>query len=59
MKNVTTPRTLSECSFVVGYRSLDHSHHRRESVTERAAGVVLAVVCGVMLALALAHWWSA
>ncbi len=56
MKNYTIPRTMES-----GHWSFnaDPIEHYPQSRTERAAGVVLAVVIGVMMALALVAWWSA
>lgn len=53
MKNYTIPRTMES-----GHWSFDAdpiSYHP-QSRTERAAGVVFAVVIGVLLAAALVHW---
>lgn len=36
-----------------------HVYRRRVSLGERIAGVVVAVVIGVLMAMALVHWWSA
>jgi hypothetical protein len=56
VKNYTIPRTMES-----GHWSFnaDPIEHYPQSRTERAAGVVLAVVIGVMMALALVAWWSA
>jgi hypothetical protein len=35
-----------------------HWHKRLESRAEAAAGIVLAIIVGVVLAAALVHWWS-
>lgn len=53
MKNLQTPRTLSESSFVTGYPAVVVTSRR-----ERIAGVLLAVVIGVVMAALLAHWWA-
>ncbi len=45
-------RTLDECRFW-NADPIERSH-RHEGI----AGLVLAVVIGVMLALALVHWWA-
>lgn len=54
MKNITTPRTLAECNFSIGYPTVALPNRR-----ERVAGVVLAVVIGILCAAGLVHWWSA
>lgn len=46
------------------YRHADYAgiygpYGRATSTAERAAGVLLAVAIGVLLAAALLHWWSA
>jgi ABC-type nitrate/sulfonate/bicarbonate transport system permease component len=50
---VTTPRTMES-----GHWSFnaDPIEHYPQSRTERAAGVVLAVVIGIVLAALLVHW---
>ncbi len=50
---VTTPRTMEDATWVAGGQAI---HHYPQSRTERAAGFVLAVVIGVLLAAALVHW---
>lgn len=57
MKNITTPRTLSECSWTTGYPAVQHEHHSREGMVERIAGVLLATVIGVLLSAFLLHFW--
>lgn len=57
-RNERTPRTLSDCSWHTGYASAQ-LHRDPIPATERAAGVLLAVVIGVLLAVSLVHWWSA
>ena len=54
MKNCVTPRTLSECQFVTGYSTLPIK--AAVSRSERAYGVILAVVIGIALALLAVHW---
>lgn len=49
----TAPRTLSECSFVTGYSTLPIA--APVSRFERIAGVLLAVVIGLALALLIVH----
>jgi hypothetical protein len=53
---VTTPRTMEDATWVAGGQAI---HHYPQSRTERAAGVVLAVVIGILMAGALVVWWSA
>ena len=53
---VTTPRTMEDATWVAGGQAI---HYYPQSRTERAAGVVLAVVIGVLMALALVAWWTA
>lgn len=48
----TTPRTLADCTFEVGFiQSI--------SPFEQLAAYALAVAIGVCLALALVAWWAA
>jgi len=50
MKNLTTPRTLAECSFPVGYAE---ARTRRDNVIDVACMVATLLACaliGVMLA---------
>lgn len=47
------PRTMEDATWVAGGQAI---HHYPQSRTERAAGVVLAVVIGVVLAALLVHW---
>lgn len=56
MKNFVIPRTMES-----GHWSFDADpiQHFPQSRTERAAGVVLAVVIGVIGAAGLVHWWAA
>jgi ABC-type nitrate/sulfonate/bicarbonate transport system permease component len=55
MKNYTIPRTMesSHWSF-----DADPIEHYPQSRTEVAAGVVLAVVIGIALAVLLMAWWT-
>lgn len=53
--HLQTPRTLDECHFTPGYRSVSS----REPIAERVAGYALAVVIGTMLAAVLFFGWSA
>jgi hypothetical protein len=56
MKNFVIPRTMES-----GHWSFnaDPIEHYPQSRTEKVAGLVLAVVIGVLMALALVAWWSA
>ena len=56
MKNYVIPRTMES-----GHWSFnaDPISHYPQSRTERAAGVLLAVVIGILMAAALLHWWAA
>ena len=49
------PRTLAECNFDVGYRSVSPGH--RYEAIESVAGYVLAILIGLGLAAALVSWW--
>ena len=53
MKNFTIPRTMEQGRWAF---DCDPIEHYPQSRTEKAAGVVLAVVIGVLLAAALVHW---
>lgn len=55
MKNFQIPRTMESGSWRY---DCDPISHYPQSRTEAAAGVVLAVVIGVVLAAALLHWWA-
>lgn len=46
-----TPRTLSECRFTTGYRSV-------QPPPSRASSWILASIIGALGALALIHWWA-
>jgi len=48
-----TPRTMQEATWISSGEAI---HHYPQSRSERAAGVVLAVVIGTLLAAALLHW---
>ena len=52
---ISTPRTMEDATWVAGGQAI---HHYPQSRTERAAGVVLAVVIGIALAVLLVAWWS-
>ena len=54
MKNVRTPRTLSECSFHVGYPAVEHAHHKGTDWRS----IVLAFGIGIGLAIYLVSWWG-
>lgn len=56
MKNFTIPRTMESGRWSY---DADPIQFYPQSRTERAAGVVLAVVIGVFLAAAAVHWWAA
>lgn len=49
----TTPRTMESATWIASGQAI---HYYPQSRTERAAGVVLAVVIGILLAAALVHW---
>ena len=50
-----TPRTLNECHFTPGYKSLSS----KEPLAEKIAGYALVFVIGVGLAACLFYGWSA
>ena len=52
MKNITTPRTLADCSFHVGYPA------KQPPQPNRIADVVVAIVLGIAGAAGLLHWWA-
>jgi hypothetical protein len=52
---IITPRTMEDATWVAGGQAI---HHYPQSRTERAAGIVLAVVIGILMALALVAWWT-
>ena len=55
MKNYVIPRTMES-----GHWSFnaDPISYHPQSRTEKVAGLVLAVVIGVLMALALVAWWT-
>lgn len=53
MKNYTTPRTLADAQFTQGYPI--HPMPQPPTNAERVAGVLLAVVIGVLFALLIVH----
>jgi len=53
--NYQTPRNLAECQFDVGYIEADYY---QEPPFEVFAGIVLAIVIGVGMAMLLVAWWS-
>lgn len=57
MKSNKTPRTLSECSFEVGYPT---AYVRTpESRFEAFLGVLLACAIGIGFGICYVVWWSA
>ena len=55
MKNYSIPRTMAGGSWRY---DCDPIEHYPQSRVEVAAGFALAMVIGVVLALALVHWWT-
>ena len=55
MKNFVVPRTMEQGRWAF---DADPISYYPQSRTEKAAGVVLAVVIGVLMALALVAWWT-
>jgi hypothetical protein len=53
--HLTTPRTLDECHFTPGYRSIP----ARETFAEKLAGYALAIFIGCALAAVIVYGWSA
>ena len=53
--HLSTPRTLAECQFDVGYQI---GPIAPETQFERMCGYLLAVAIGAGLAAALVAWWS-
>lgn len=51
-----TPRTMQSATWIEGGQAV---HFYPQSRTESAAGVVLAIVLGIVFAAALVHWWAA
>jgi hypothetical protein len=56
MKNYTIPRTMEQGRWAF---DADPISYHPQSRTEKVAGLVLAVVIGVLMALVLVAWWSA
>lgn len=56
MKNFVIPRTMESGRWSY---DCDPIQHFPQSRTESAAGVVLAVLIGIIGAALLVHWWSA
>jgi hypothetical protein len=55
MKNFHIPRTMEAGSWRY---DCDPIQHFPQSRTEHAAGVVLAIVIGILLAASAAHWYA-
>jgi hypothetical protein len=55
---MTTPRTLADCTFQQGYTSIYPMGHK-EPAWEKWAGVALAFVIGIGLAMLLVNGLSA
>ena len=55
MKNFVIPRTMESGQWAF---DADPIQHFPQSRTEHAAGFVLAVVIGIVLAAALVHWYA-
>jgi hypothetical protein len=53
--NFKTPRTLNECQWTPGYRSVPSD---KEPLWEVVAGYLLALAIGCGLAAVLVAWWS-
>ena len=45
MKNITTPRTLADCEFTVGYPIVDLSRHKVKAISTAL------VICGAYVVL--------
>lgn len=56
--HMTTPRTLADCTFQQGYTSIYPMGHK-EPAWEKWAGVALAFVIGIGLAMLLVNGLSA
>ena len=54
MKNYVIPRTMESGRWAF---DADPIQHYPQSRTESAAGVVLAIVLGIVFAAALVHFW--
>ncbi len=50
--HLNTPRTLADCQWTTGYSSAQPTR------SDTAASIALAISIGVLLALALVHWWA-
>ena len=46
MKNITTPRTLADCSFSVGYSSASYSNDAAACVAAATSGVIASMPSG-------------
>ena len=55
MKNCSTPRTLAQCQFYVGHAIAVHPASQQVSRREQIAGVILAIVLGIVAAAGLWH----
>ena len=53
-----TPRTLADCTFVQGYKSI-HPMSHKEATWEFIGGYLLATAIGVSMAACLFYGWSA
>ena len=56
MKNITTPRTLAECHFDVGYPEIQMKSV--QSRLEAFLSVLLACAIGIFFAVCYVVWWS-
>lgn len=56
MKNYRTPRTLADCTFDVGYPTLEMQ--RVETRFEAFLGVLLACAIGIGFGICYVVWWS-
>jgi len=50
--HISTPRTLADCQWTTGYSAATPPR------SDTAASIALAISIGVLLALALMHWWA-
>ena len=57
MKSNTTPRTLADCQFEVGYPTAEIS--AVESRLEAFLGVLLACAIGIGFGVCYVVWWAA
>ena len=55
MKNLVAHRTLSDCHFAVGHSISAHPLAQQVSRREQIAGVILAIVLGIVAAAGLWH----